>query len=58
MVVYALNVAEELEEIKELKIYVEVMKIKERKFWNDVAKEEMVFFKKNRIWDFVERFKD
>lgn len=48
LVAYALNAAEELEEIKEPKTYAEAMKTKERKFWNDAAKEEMVSLKKNR----------
>lgn len=54
LVAYALNAAEELE-IEEPKMYAEVMKTKERKFWNAAAKEEFVSLEKNGTWVLIER---
>ena len=34
------------------------MKTKERKFWDNAAKEEMVSLEKSRTWDLIERPKD
>lgn len=56
LVAYALNAAEELE-IEEPKTYAEVMKTKERKFWNAAAKVEFVSLEKNGTWVLIERLK-
>lgn len=57
LVTYAFSVAEELD-IDEPRSYAEAMKTKERKFWDNAAKEEMVSLEKSRTWDLIERPKD
>ena len=57
VVAYALSVAEKLE-IEEPESYAETMRTKERKFWDNAAKEEMIFLEKNRTCDLIERLKD
>lgn len=57
LVAYALSVAEELD-VEEPQTYAEAMRTKDRKFWNNAAKEEIESLKKNRTWDLVERPKD
>lgn len=57
LVAYALNADEELD-IEEPQAYAEAMRTKERKFWDNTAKEEIESLKKNRTWDLIERPKD